>query len=158
LASSRVGFFSTSKSRSTIDVSKADRKIIRDLKLLRLKEGGVIALEGIFYDLAKFDIRSDAMPVLDYVVQVMEENPLMKIELGSHTDAQGSDAENLILSEKRAKAAAEYIISKGIQAGRISGKGYGETQLKNKCGNGVKCPDKLHQKNRRTEIRIDDFQ
>lgn len=158
LASSRVGFFSTSKSRSTIDVSKADRKIIKDLKLLRLKEGGVIALEGIFYDLAKFDIRSDAMPVLDYVVQVMEENPLMKIELGSHTDAQGSDAENLILSEKRAKAAAEYIISKGIQAGRISGKGYGETQLKNKCGNGVKCPDKLHQENRRTEIRIDGFQ
>ena len=91
-------------------------------------------------------------------MQVMNENPSMKIELGSHTDAQGSDADNLVLSDKRAKAAAEYIISKGIQADRITGKGYGETRLKNKCGNGVKCPDKLHQENRRTEIQILDFE
>jgi outer membrane protein OmpA-like peptidoglycan-associated protein/tetratricopeptide (TPR) repeat protein len=158
VSSRRIGFFSTSKSKTEIFVTKGDRKIIKELKLLRLKEGGVIALEGIFYDLAKFEIRSDAAKVLDYVVQVMEENPLMKIELGSHTDSRGSDDDNMILSDKRAKAAAEYIISKGIQADRISGRGYGETQLKNKCGNGVKCPDKLHQENRRTEIRILDFE
>ena len=61
-------------------------------------------------------------------------------------------------SELRAKSAAEYIIAKGIDAARIAGKGYGESQIKNKCGNGVKCPDKLHQENRRTEIRIVDFE
>ena len=156
--SRRVGYFSTSKSKMDITVAKGERKIIKDLKLLKLAEGGTIALEGIFYDLAKYDIRPDAARVLDYVVQVMNENPSMKIELGSHTDAQGSDADNLVLSDKRAKAAAEYIISKGIQADRITGKGYGETRLKNKCGNGVKCPDKLHQENRRTEIQILDFE
>lgn len=155
---SRIGYFSTSKSKSNIPVAKGERKIIRELSLLKLREGGQFALEGVFYDLAKFNIRPDAARVLDYVVQVMQENPSMVIELGSHTDAQGGDADNLILSEKRAKAAEEYIVSKGIDAARITGKGYGETQLKNNCGNGVKCPDKLHQENRRTEIRIVNFE
>jgi len=158
IESRRVGYFATSKSKTEVSVLRTSGKIIKDLKLLRLAEGGTIALEGIYYDLAKYDIRPDAAKVLDYVVQVMEENPSMKIELGSHTDAQGSDDDNLILSDKRAKAAAEYIVSKGIQSDRITGKGYGETRLKNKCGNGVKCPDKLHQENRRTEIRILDFE
>jgi outer membrane protein OmpA-like peptidoglycan-associated protein/tetratricopeptide (TPR) repeat protein len=157
LAASKIGFFSTSKSKSEVKTTSRDRKIFRDLRLLRLKEGGIIALEGIFYDLGKFNIRPDAARVLDYVVQVMEENPSMKIELGSHTDSRGSDADNLVLSENRAKAAAEYIVSKGIAPDRITGKGYGETQLKNRCGNGVKCSEAEHQMNRRTEIKILDY-
>lgn len=153
----RVGYFSTSKSKIDVKTNRGDKPITKELKLLKLAEGGIIALEGIFYDLAKFNIRPDAAKVLDYVVQVMEENPGMIIELGSHTDSRGSDADNLKLSDQRAKAAADYIISKGISAGRITGKGYGETQLKNRCGNGVKCDEKLHQENRRTEIKILDF-
>lgn len=157
LQAQKVGFFSTSKSKAEIKTTSRDRKITRELKLLRLKEGGIIALEGIFYDLGKFNIRPDAARVLDYVVQVMEENPTMKIELGSHTDSRGSDQDNLVLSENRAKAAAEYIIGRGISPDRITGKGYGETQLKNRCGNGVKCSEAEHQLNRRTEIRILDY-
>jgi outer membrane protein OmpA-like peptidoglycan-associated protein len=155
--SSRIGYFSTSKSKSSFDVKKGSRTIQVDLKLLQLREGGIIALEGIFYDLNKSDVRPDAAKVLDYVVVVMEENPGLKIELGSHTDSQGSDAYNLTLSEGRAASAEAYIISKGVDKSRITGKGYGETRLKNKCANGVKCPDSLHQENRRTEIRILDF-
>ena len=154
---SQIGYFSTSKSKTDVKALKGIKKLSRELKLLKLREGGVIALEGIFYDLAKSNIRPDAAKVLDYVVLVMEENPTMIIELGSHTDSRGSDADNLKLSEARAKSAAEYIISKGIAASRITGKGYGETQLKNNCGNGVKCKEALHQENRRTEIRILDF-
>ena len=157
LGAYRVGYFSTSKSKAEVKTSKGDKPIIKELKLLKLREGGIIALEGIFYDLAKFNIRPDAAKVLDYVVQVMEENPGLVIELGSHTDARGSDVDNLKLSDQRAKAAAEYIIGKGVDGARITGKGYGETVLKNKCGNGVKCDDKLHQENRRTEIKILDF-
>jgi outer membrane protein OmpA-like peptidoglycan-associated protein len=122
-----------------------------------LREGGIIALEGIFYDLDKAEVRPDAAKVLDYVISVMLENPGMSIELGSHTDSRGSDAYNLELSEKRAASAAAYIVSKGITANRIVGKGYGETRLKNKCSNGVKCTDEEHQENRRTEIRILDM-
>jgi outer membrane protein OmpA-like peptidoglycan-associated protein len=154
---SQIGYFSTSKSKTDVKALKGIKKLSRELKLLKLREGGVIALEGIFYDLAKSNIRQDAAKVLDYVVLVMEENPTMIIELGSHTDSRGSDADNLKLSEARAKSAAEYIVSKGISASRISGKGYGETQLKNSCGNGVKCKEAQHQENRRTEIRILDF-
>jgi outer membrane protein OmpA-like peptidoglycan-associated protein len=156
--SSRIGYFSTSKSKSTIDVKKGSKRIDVDLKLLQLREGGIIALEGIFYDLNKSDVRADAAKVLDYVVVVMDENPSLKIELGSHTDSQGSDAYNLTLSEARALSAEVYIVSKGVVKSRIVGKGYGETRLKNKCANGVKCSDDLHQENRRTEIRILDFE
>ncbi len=152
IAASRVGYFSTSQSKTTLT---ADGKISnKNLRLLKLTEGGVIALEGILYDLNKTDIRPEAKLVLDYVVQVMKENPTMIIELGSHTDSQGSDQDNLKLSEGRAIVAVSYLISQGIESERVSGKGYGETQILNRCKNGVKCPDKEHQVNRRTEIRV----
>jgi len=157
VSGSKIGYFSTSKSKTDLNINKGDKRVSIDLKLLKLKEGGIIALEGIFYDFAKTEIRPDAAKVLDYVVQVMEENPSMIIELGSHTDSRGSDSENLELSEKRANAALEYILSKGLAKERILAKGYGETQLKNRCGNGVNCPESMHQENRRTEIRILDF-
>jgi outer membrane protein OmpA-like peptidoglycan-associated protein/tetratricopeptide (TPR) repeat protein len=154
---SRIGYFATSKSKGEALAKSGNKPVELTLKLLKLTEGGIIALEGIFYDLKKTDIRPDAAKVLDYVVSVMQENPGMVIELGSHTDARGSDADNLKLSDGRAHSAADYIISKGIDASRITGKGYGESRLKNKCGNGVKCPESEHQINRRTEIRIVEF-
>ncbi|MEX1189044.1 MAG: OmpA family protein [Bacteroidia bacterium] len=154
ISTSRIGYFSTSKSKANISINKGSRTIETNLKLLQLREGGIIALEGIFYDLDKADVRPDAAKVLDYVVQVMEENPGLSIELGSHTDSQGKDDYNMKLSDKRAASAAEYIISKGIDKARILGKGYGESRLKNKCSNGEKCTDAEHQENRRTEIRI----
>ena len=152
-----VGYFSTSKSKEKFNVPKGDKSVLKTLKLLKLSEGGIIALEGIYYDLNKTNIRKDAAKVLDYVVQVMTENPQMIIELGSHTDSRDTDERNMKLSEGRAAAAAEYIVSKGIEATRISGKGYGETQLKNGCGDGVKCTEAQHQENRRTEIKIISF-
>lgn len=158
LVANRIGYFSTSKSKADISVPKGEKVVTKQLRLLKLREGGTIALEGIFYDLKKSEIRPDAAKVLDYVVQVMQENPGMVIELGSHSDSRGSDDDNMKLSEARAQAAATYIVSQGIDAKRITGKGYGETQLKNKCGNGVKCPENMHQENRRTEIRIVDFE
>jgi outer membrane protein OmpA-like peptidoglycan-associated protein len=157
VSSSAIGYFSTSKSKTELKILKGSKKIDTELKLLQLREGGIIALEGIFYDLDKADVRPDAAKVLDYVVSVMVENPGMRIELGSHTDSRGSDQYNMDLSEKRAASAAAYIVSKGIEPERIFGKGYGETRLKNKCSNGVKCTDEEHQENRRTEIRILDM-
>ena len=116
--------------------------------------GKILKINPIYFDLGKSIIRADASTELDKIVKVMTENPGMKIELGSHTDVRGSDASNLSLSDKRAKASATYIVSKGIVADRITGKGYGETHLVNQCGNGVKCSETDHQFNRRTEILI----
>ncbi len=113
-----------------------------------------IKLENIYYDFDKWNIRPDAAVELDKLVKIMTDNPTIWIELGSHTDSRGKDAYNLNLSQKRAESAVEYIISRGISKNRITAKGYGETQLLNKCSNGVVCSEEEHQLNRRTEFKI----
>ncbi len=119
--------------------------------------GKLIEINPIYFDLNKFNIRTDASVELDKIVKVMQENPTIVIELGSHTDARGSDSYNRSLSDKRAKSSASYVISKGISKERIYGKGYGESQLINRCKNGVKCSKEEHQLNRRTEFKIVQF-
>jgi len=112
-----------------------------------------IVLQNIYYDLDKWDIRPDAASELDKLVQVMNDNPNLVIELGSHTDSRAGDQYNMVLSTKRAKAAIEYIASKGIEAKRLRWKGYGESRLVNHCTNGVECSEAEHQQNRRTEFK-----
>ncbi|HEX9956078.1 MAG TPA: OmpA family protein, partial [Fibrella sp.] len=107
-------------------------------------------LENIYYDLDKFNIRSDAAEELDKLVTILKDNPTLKIELSSHTDVRAPDAYNLRLSQNRAKAAVDYIISKGIDAERLTAKGYGETQLIVKSAR----TEEEHQRNRRTEFKV----
>jgi outer membrane protein OmpA-like peptidoglycan-associated protein/tetratricopeptide (TPR) repeat protein len=116
--------------------------------------GKVISLPNIYYDFDKDSIRSDASKVLDGLVRTMLDNPTIEIELRSHTDSRGDDNYNLALSERRALSAVNYIVSHGINAKRITAKGYGETQLINKCANGVDCTEEEHQANRRTDFKI----
>lgn len=119
--------------------------------------GQVIQLDKLYYDFNEYYIRSDASIELDKVVALLRKYPSMELELSSHTDSRGSDSYNERLSSNRAKAAVEYIISKGISKNRVVAKGYGETQLVNQCANGVKCSDEEHQANRRTEIKVTAF-
>ena len=112
-----------------------------------------IVLENIYYDLDKWFIREDAAKELDRLVTVLEKNPKIFIELSSHTDSRAGDQYNLVLSDKRAKAAVAYIISKGIDGKRMKWKGYGETKLINHCKNNVICTEEEHQQNRRTEFK-----
>lgn len=114
----------------------------------------IIDLQPIYFDLGKYKIRPDAAIELDKIVQVMNDNPNMKIELGSHTDSRGSATSNQSLSEKRAKASAEYIQSRISNPDRITYKGYGEEKLTNGCADGVNCTEDQHQENRRTEFII----
>jgi outer membrane protein OmpA-like peptidoglycan-associated protein len=110
----------------------------------------------ILYNFDKFDLRPDAITILNKVVDVMNQNPDIKIELGSHTDSRGMDIYNQYLSEQRAKSAAQYIASRISTPSRISYKGYGESKLKNNCKDRVKCSEVEHQENRRTEFLIID--
>lgn len=112
-----------------------------------------IVLENIYYDLDKWFIRPDAEKELDRLVQLMFDNPTLSIELSSHTDSRAGDQYNLVLSDKRAKAAVEYVASKGIDKSRMRWKGYGESKLVNHCKNDVKCTEEEHQQNRRTEFK-----
>lgn len=109
-----------------------------------------IVLDNIYYDLDKFNIRSDAALVLDSLVQIMNDNPDIYIELGSHTDSRAPDDYNLDLSRKRAQSAVRYIINEGVAAERIVAKGYGETQLIIKNAQ----TEEEHQRNRRTEFKV----
>ncbi len=107
-------------------------------------------LENIYYDLDKYNIRADASPELDKIVTILKDNPTLKLELSSHTDVRAPDAYNLRLSQNRAKAAVDYIVSQGIAADRLVAKGYGETRLVVKNAK----TEEEHQRNRRTEIKI----
>jgi outer membrane protein OmpA-like peptidoglycan-associated protein len=125
-----------------------------NIQMKKILLGEAIKLENIYYDYAKANIRPDAAKELDKLVAIMKDNPQLIIELGSHTDSRGGAPENMSLSERRAKSAVEYVISRGIDRTRISGKGYGETVLTNKCADGVQCSEEQHQENRRTEFKV----
>jgi len=116
--------------------------------------GKVYDLNSIYFDRDSYEIRPSAKIELDKIAEALRTNPTIEIELGSHTSSRGSDSHNQTLSENRAKSSVEYIVSKGIDANRISYKGYGETEVLNKCKNGVPCTDKEHGINRRTEFKV----
>jgi len=113
-----------------------------------------IPLRRIYYAFNKWFIRKDAAKTLDSLAKKLRDNPLMDIELGSHTDARGSARYNLWLSERRAGSVVYYLRKKGIDKRRMIPKGYGETQISNRCVDGVKCSEKEHQVNRRTTFKV----
>lgn len=116
--------------------------------------GQVITLEDVYYDFNKASIRGDASTALDNLVNILTQYPSMEIELYSHTDSRGNPTYNEQLSQKRANAAVQYLINRGITRNRIKGKGYGEQLLKNHCADGIDCSETEHQENRRTEVKI----
>jgi len=114
----------------------------------------LIRLKNIYFDLGKWNIRFDAIPTLESVIQYLNENPEVKIELGAHTDSRSSKNYNYNLSNKRAKSCVKYLTLRGIDSKRVTYKGYGESQLLNKCSDGIECPEEMHQQNRRVEIKL----
>ncbi|TVZ57121.1 OmpA family protein [Lutibacter sp. Hel_I_33_5] len=78
----------------------------------------------------------------------------VRVELASHTDSRGTSSSNQDLSERRAQAVTNYLISKGVNPSQLVAKGYGENKLKNRCADGVSCTEAQHLQNRRTEFRV----
>lgn len=112
-------------------------------------------LDNIYYNFNRAEIRDDAAKELDKLVQLLIDNPEIKIELGSHTDSVDTDVFNLDLSRRRAESAVRYIVQNGIAPDRIVAKGYGESKpiARNTNPDGTDNPDG-RQKNRRTEFKI----
>ena len=135
-----------------------EKEILMKTTKKKLKKGDDLAkifqIKEIKFDLGKYNIRPDAAAELVKIVEAMKDHPTMKIAIRSHTDSRGSDKSNLILSDKRAKATMAWIVSQGIAKNRLTAKGYGETQLVNRCKNGVPCSEEEHQENRRSEFII----
>jgi len=135
---------------SSIIVTCDESKVIELDPALSDKEYG---LGDIYYDYNKWDIRPDAMPILDNLVKLLNDNPDIRIELGSHTDCRGKDEYNQKLSENRAKSVVKYCTLRDIDPKRLSYKGYGESQPKDSCVC-ESCTEEQHQTNRRTVFKV----
>ena len=170
-------YFSVSKNFNTNGMKTPDQwnaTILLDY----FEIGKEIEIDRIYYDLDKYFIRPDAAGDLKDLVALMLEYPKLEVEMGSHTDCRASKEYNLKLSNNRAKAAMEYLVRNGVDAKRLTYKGYGETKLTNGCACecdrpisviGVKafrkcedaqvanCSDEEHQANRRTTFKITKF-
>lgn len=114
----------------------------------------VVNIEPIYFELNSSYLNKEAKRELDKVIELMEKYPEMIIESGSHTDSRGIEGYNVWLSTRRAASTVNYIIEKGVDPSRITGKGYGETQLINECSDGAPCTEAQHAMNRRTEFVI----
>ena len=163
-----VNFNVECKKRYTIEVLK-DGYITKSFPIAAIDEGKVsidasiepievivieteIILNPIYFEFNKSEITVSGAAELDKLVYVMSQNDKLKIFVKSHTDSRGSEEFNLELSEKRAKATVDYIISKGIAADKISGKGFGILDFKIDCQEN--CTDEQHGLNRRSEFMI----
>ncbi|MCB0381440.1 MAG: OmpA family protein, partial [Flavobacteriales bacterium] len=121
----------------------------KNVGMKRIKVGESVVLKNVFFETAKFDLKDRSRVELDKLVAFLVKNPKMKIELGGHTDNVGDKKMNQVLSENRAKAVFEYLVKKGINAERLSTKGYGDTMPI--ADNGK---DEGRSENRRTEFKI----
>lgn len=140
------------------DGSKTELPIAMEKTVIPVKVGDDLAkvfkIKIIYFDLNKADIRPDAALDLAKIVDVMKENPKMKIDVRSHTDSRYLRKPNQALSDKRAKTTIAWMKAHGIHANRLSGRGYGEMQPVNKCKDGVPCTEEEYQQNRRSEFII----
>lgn len=113
-----------------------------------------LKLNPIYFDLNGYKIRQSSKKELDKVVSLLKDRPNLSLKVNSFTDSRGKDEFNMKLSENRAKSTVDYIVNAGIAQERVSGEGFGKTQLLNHCSNGVKCSEKEHELNRRSEFII----
>ncbi|HUR67454.1 MAG TPA: OmpA family protein [Chitinophagaceae bacterium] len=121
----------------------------KDIPLTPIEANASVVLKNIFFDVNKFDLKPTSQAELDKLVQLFNENPTLRVEISGHTDNVGKPADNLTLSNNRAKAVVEYLVSKNIAVSRLMAKGYGETKpiAENKTEEG-------RGQNRRTEMKV----
>jgi len=119
--------------------------------------GKCFGIKMIYFEFNKTDIQYKAAFELEKILDVLKKYPTMKIDIRSHTDSRGSFKYNESLSDKRAKATVAWLVKNGIEKNRLTGKGYGEKELVNKCADGVQCTEEEHQQNRRSQFIIMSF-
>lgn len=157
ITAAKLGYLNAVEALSTMNIifdKQEDAKTFNlRLVLDKIYENKEINLPDIYYDYDKWDIKQAAMPTLDKLVKLMQDNPQIKIQLSSHTDCRGDAAYNMELSQKRAQSAVDYLIAKGIPQHKLVAKGYGETALLIRCVCEA-CTEAEHQINRRTTFKI----
>lgn len=143
-----IGVFSFEQKPDTVD--NEDMTIVRNEKERTID----IRLKNIHFALNSAEIFPYSARKLDFIVEYFNAIDAKYIYLEAHTDCRASDAYNLDLSERRALSCRKYLVSKGVPDSKLRHKGMGETQLLNKCDDGVPCPDEMHLENRRVEFKM----
>lgn len=144
----------TTTTKNLVWVKDETTKTINtELVLEKIYINKEINLSNIYYDYDKWDIKDEAIPTLNNLVTLLNENPRIKIQLSSHTDCRGADDYNQVLSQKRAQSVVDYLISKKIEPSHLVAVGYGETSLIDTC-TCDQCTEAQHQLNRRTTFKI----
>lgn len=130
-------------------VHSVEKPYLTNIALSPLEQGEVLVLNNVFFDFNSSALLPESQLELDRLFALLEENPGISIEVGGHTDSVGEEAYNQLLSERRAESVYQYLLEKGLEAGRLSYKGYGESRPagENETADGRKL-------NRRTEITI----
>ena len=156
-------YFTTTDTISTVGL-EFSKDFTPNYEIAMIPDGTVV-LPEIQYDLGKWDLKPQFEDSLQGLIEILQLNPNITIELGSHTDCRGSDASNDILSQKRAQAVCDYLVIRGIDPMRLTAKGYGERVPRTVDGKKLteeyinslpteEQKEKAHQLNRRTEFRV----
>ena len=130
------------------------KPLMQNISVAPLLPGTVVELPNIYYNFNDATLRPDGRKDLDLVVSLMRQQPSITVELASHTDCRGNETYNQQLSQRRANGVVEYLVSRGVPRERLKPVGYGESEPRNICQDGVSCTEQEHARNRRTEIRI----
>ncbi|MEX2569419.1 MAG: OmpA family protein, partial [Cyclobacteriaceae bacterium] len=147
------GFFSHHDKKLTT-VGLTTDKMEKSYQMVRIPYKTTVYVDLVYYNLDESAIRDDAKASLTKVAELLKTYSFLNVSVASHTDARASDEYNEALSEKRANAVRDYLSQFGIAGSRVNAEWYGEKVLANDCGDGVPCPEALHQINRRTELKL----
>ena len=133
----------------SVKPNKADSPMLVNIPLQVIEAGASVVLKNIFFDSKKFELQPASTTELDQLILLMKENPKLTILISGHTDNVGKPADNMLLSNNRAKSVVAYLQQKGIESKRVAAKGFGASKPvadnKNEAGKAV---------NRRTELSI----
>lgn len=123
---------------------------------IKVQPGMVIELYHVYFDRDKSELRDDAIPDLLTFLEILRKNPGVSGVISAHTDSRASDKYNYALSQRRAEAVQQYLIEHGIDASRLTARGFGEAKIINECIDGYSCTEEQHQRNRRVEFEVRD--
>lgn len=129
----RYGFFAESDGylsvSENIDINMVEESAekAQDLLLTPIEKGVGVVINNIFFSVNAAELQTASYPELDRILKLLEDNKIEKIEISGHTDSSGDDNYNLDLSQRRANAVFDYLVSNGINRSRMVPKGYGET-------------------------------
>ncbi len=138
-------------------LSEGDRVITitdESNRAVKISELETFDLPTVYFGSDQAELTAQSKQRLVGFINLVKKNPEINIEISGHTDSRGAEEYNLKLSQERIDSVLEYLIESGVSRERISGKGYGESRLKNECRDGISCSEEEHAENRRTELRI----